>query len=74
MVWKSPDERRAEIANFVDYYNSKRYHEALGNITPDDVFFGRREAILENRKVLQQKILENSERKNKQFITAESVT
>ncbi len=73
MVWESPDEMRAEIANFVDYYNSKRYHEALGNVTPDDVYFGRREAIIEKRKVLKQETLENRRRKNKRFITAESV-
>ena len=37
---------RRETGNFVDYYNSKRYHEALGNITYDDVYLGRREAVL----------------------------
>ena len=29
MVWESPDEVRVVIENFVEYYNSKRYHEAL---------------------------------------------
>ncbi len=37
---------RRETGNFVDYYQSKRYHEALGNITYDDVYLGRREAVL----------------------------
>ncbi len=74
MVWESQDDMRVEIAKFVDYYNSKRYHEALGNVIPDDVYFGRRETILKARKTLKLRTLENRKRKNKQLGIAESVT
>jgi transposase InsO family protein len=42
-IYGCPNELKAEVGKFISYYNKKRYHESLGNVTPDDVFYGRRE-------------------------------
>ena len=44
-----PNSLKEEIGKFISNYNQKRYHESLGNVTPDDVFYGRREKIIKVR-------------------------
>ena len=47
LPYELPGQLEQAIADFVDYYNSRRYHKALGNVTPADVLYGRREEILQ---------------------------
>jgi len=46
----SPDELLDQIDLFVDHYNNFRYQEALSNLTPADVYFGKGREILTRRK------------------------
>jgi len=50
LPYELPSELERAIAAFVDYYNHRRYHKALGDVMPADVLYGRREEILERRK------------------------
>jgi putative transposase len=45
------------MQRFVSYYNHERYHESLDNLTPADVFYGRGEEILSQRKLIKQNTL-----------------
>jgi transposase InsO family protein len=42
VVHSTPWDLGDQIGAFVTYYNTQRYHQTLGNETPDDVYFGRR--------------------------------
>lgn len=44
-----PDELRAALKSFVQYYNCERYHESLDNMTPADVYYGRTREIKTKR-------------------------
>jgi transposase InsO family protein len=48
--YELPGQLGKAIAGFVEYYNFYRYHKALGNVTPADVLYGRREQTLQRRK------------------------
>jgi putative transposase len=65
----SPDQLRYRLEEFVDHYNNQRYHESLNNVTPADVYFGRREAILEKRRRIKQKTMNN---RRKQYFMNQS--
>ncbi len=55
------------IADFVSYYNNRRYHKALSNVTPSDVLNGRKEQILERRKEVQTRTIQRRRLYNHQL-------
>ena len=53
-----PGQLEARLAEFVDYYNSRQYHESLNNLTPADMYFGRGQTILTRRENIKLKKIE----------------
>ena len=72
LVYTSPDELRRTLQDFIEYYNHRRYPEAVGNLTPADVYYGRREEILRRRaeqkqRTIKQRLRYNLSRWNQQL-------
>lgn len=59
----SPDELRRRLNKWVEWYNNHRYHEALDNLKPVDVYEGRAAQIKRERKIIKEKTL-RKRRKN----------
>jgi putative transposase len=58
LPYDMPGELREAIMAFVEYYNYRRYHEALGNVTPYDVYSGKHLEIIRRRKEAKSRTLE----------------
>ena len=54
-----PGDLEAQIDAFVAYYNHRRYHESIDNLTPADVYFGRSQTILLERERIKRKTIQN---------------
>ena len=53
-----PGELKEAIKAFIDYYNYRRYHEGLGDVTPYDVYTGRHLKIMQRRKEAKNRTLQ----------------
>ncbi len=59
-----PRNLEVAISDFVSYYNNRRYHKALGNVTPADVLHGRRDQIIKERKEVKTQTLQRRKHYN----------
>jgi transposase InsO family protein len=57
-----PGDLERAVADFVEHYNHRRYHESLDNLTPANVYFGRGPRILKRREEIKRKTIEQRRR------------
>ena len=69
-----PEELEAALKDFVEYYNHQRYHESLQNLTPADVYYGRGEMILQERKRIKMETLKQRRLNYEKIKTAKDCT
>ena len=65
LPYDTPSELELAINSFVRYYNYQRYHEALGDVTPNDIYTGQHLEILRLRKEAKSKTLEVRKKYNR---------
>ena len=59
-----PWEREAALRDFVSYYNNRRAHEALDNVTPADAYCGRRHEVLTERQRINRLTMQSRRKEN----------
>ena len=60
-----PEDLQCAIEKFVDFYNYRRYHKSLKDITPSDMLAGRQDQILARRKESKDRSLQRRKEHNK---------
>jgi transposase InsO family protein len=65
LPYEIPTELKKAIRAFIEYYNYRRYHEGLGNVTPNDVYTGKHHEIIQIRKEAKSRTLEERRSYNK---------
>lgn len=48
-IFSAQSELESRISEWVEYFNDRRYHEAIKNIIPADKYYGRDLEVLINR-------------------------
>ena len=66
----SPDELVDQIDLFIEYYNHQRYHEALNNLTPVDVYCGKARQIMARREKIRKNTMRQRRRYNRSLMVA----
>ena len=56
--YEMPGELKEAMKAFIEYYNYRRYHEGLGDVTPYDVYTGRHLGIIQKRREVKSKTLQ----------------
>src|SRR5258706_5151586 len=57
-----PGDLERAVADFVEHYNHRRYHESLDNLTPADVYFGRGQRIRKQREEIKRRTIDQRRR------------
>ena len=65
LPYDMPSDLDAVIVAFVSYYDYRRYHKAMGNVTPSDTLRGRRENILRRTTEVQAQTIKQRRRHNR---------
>ena len=67
-TYSCPSELENAIDEWVKYYNERRFHESLDNLTPRDVYLGQGEKIKKIREKIKQNSINKRISENKRMI------